>query len=326
MAKTVLSGNRPTGKLHLGHLHGALSNWIKLQDKYDCYFFVADWHALTTAYTDVSHLQEDIYDMVVDWLAAGLNPEKCVIYRQSDISQVAELSLYFSMITPLGWLERSPSYKEMVEELGTDISTHGFLGYPVLQAADILIVHGELVPVGEDQQAHVELAREIARRFNHLYGKCLKEPQTVLTKVKRLPGIDGRKMSKSYGNAIYLSDSPQDIKKKVRMMITDPARIRRTDPGHPEVCLVYGLHQLYSGKDLKDIEDKCRAGKRGCTECKDILAKRITEALADFRLRREEIREKKGLVEKVLEEGAKKARSVAEVTLREVRKRINIEK
>lgn len=327
MRKRVLSGNRPTGKLHIGHYHGALKNWIELQDEYDCFFFVADWHALTTTYDDVSKLKDDTKEMVIDWLAVGLDPLKCVLYRQSDIPEVAELSLYFSMITPLSWLERCPTYKEQLQELKQkEIATHGFIGYPVLQAADILIVHADFVPVGEDQLPHLELSREIARRFNYLYGNYFVEPQALLTEVKRLPGIDGRKMSKSYGNAIYLSDPPSVIKKKVRMMITDPQRVRRKDPGHPKVCTVFALHEVYSSDILGDIEVQCREATRGCTECKDILAERISDSLKEFRARRAQLEKEPGLVRQVLEQGSHKARPIARATLREVRQRLNIER
>lgn len=326
MRKRVLSGNRPTGKLHIGHYHGALKNWVKLQDEYDCFFFVADWHALTTNYDNVSTLKNDIQEMVIDWLALGLDPQRSVIYKQSNLSEVAELNLYLSMITPLGWLERCPTYKEQLQELKEkDIATHGFLGYPVLQAADILIVHGDFVPVGEDQLAHLELTREIARRFNYLYGDYFREPQALLTEVRRLPGIDGRKMSKSYGNAIFLSDSPEEIKKKVRQMITDPQRVRRTDKGYPEVCTVFALHKAYSWDILKDIETQCREASRGCTECKGILAERISESLVDFRKKRAELVKNPEIVSQILKEGADKVKPIASKTLNEVRKRMNVE-
>lgn len=326
MKKRVLSGNRPTGKLHIGHFHGALKNWIKLQDEYDCFFFVADWHALTTNYDNVVALKSDIQEMVIDWLALGLDPQKSVIYKQSDIPEVAELSLYLSMITPLGWLERCPTYKEQLQELKEkDIATHGFLGYPVLQAADILIVHSDFVPVGEDQLPHLELSREIARRFNYLYGDCFSEPQALLTEVKRLPGIDGRKMSKSYGNAIFLSDSPDEIRNKVRMMITDPQRIKLTDKGHPEVCTVFAVHKAYSQDVLEEIEAQCRGATRGCTECKGILAEKIAESLTGFREKRAKLVKETEIVQEVLKNGANQARPIAQDALHEVRKRMNIE-
>jgi len=323
--KRVVSGNRPTGKLHIGHYHGALKNWIELQDKYDCFFFVADWHALTTKYDETKNLRKDVEEMVIDWISAGLNPSKCTIYRQSDVPEVAELSLYFSMITPISWLERCPTYKEMINEINhKDISTHGFLGYPILQVADIVLYHGELVPVGEDQLPHLELGREIVRRFNHFYGQYFPEPQAILSQAKRVPGIDGRKMSKSYGNAINLSDSPEEILKKVQMMITDPARIKRTDLGHPDVCLVHGLHKIYSD-DVDKITEGCKAGEIGCVECKKLLAERINESLADFRKRRAELEGDSDKVWDILREGAKKVRPIAQETLNEVRKRVKID-
>jgi len=323
--KRVVSGNRPTGKLHIGHYHGALKNWIELQDKYDCFFFVADWHALTTKYDETKNLRKDVEEMVIDWIAAGLNPSKCTIYRQSDVPEVAELNLYFSMITPISWLERCPTYKEMINEINyKDISTHGFLGYPILQVADIVLYHGELVPVGEDQLPHLELGREIVRRFNHFYGQYFSEPQAILSQAKRVPGIDGRKMSKSYGNAINLSDSPEEILKKVQMMITDPARIKRTDLGHPDVCLVHGLHKIYSD-DVDKITEGCKAGEIGCVECKKLLAERINESLADFRKRRAELEGDSDKVWDILREGAKKVKPIAQETLNEVRKRVRID-
>lgn len=325
MKKRVVSGNRPTGKLHIGHYHGALKNWIELQDKYDCFFFVADWHALTTKYDETKNLRKDVEEMVIDWISAGLNPSKCTIYRQSDVPEVAELSLYFSMITPISWLERCPTYKEMINEINyKDISTHGFLGYPILQVADIVLYHGELVPVGEDQLPHLELGREIVRRFNHFYGQYFPEPQAILSPAKRVLGTDGRKMSKSYGNAINLSDSPEEILKKVQMMITDPARIKRTDLGHPDVCLVHGLHKIYSD-DVDKITEGCKAGEIGCVECKKLLAERINESLADFRKRRVELEGDSDKVWDILREGAKKVKPIAQETLNEVRKRVKID-
>ncbi len=324
MSKRVLSGNRPTGRLHIGHYHGALKNWIKLQDEYDCFFFVADWHALTTKYDETESLKEDTIDMVIDWLAMGLDPKKCTIYKQSDLPEVSELALYLSMITPISWLERCPTFKEMTEEISyKDIATHGFLGYPVLQTSDIIICGGEIVPVGEDQLPHLELAREIVRRFNHIYGEVFAEPKALLTEAKRVLGTDGRKMSKSYGNDIKLSDSPQMIKSKVVAMITDPARIRRDDPGHPEVCLVFGLHKVYSD-DVDDIEAKCKAGERGCVECKAMLAERIADSLSGFREARKELEKDTAFVEEILREGAASAGSIAKKTILDVRKAIKI--
>jgi len=323
--KRVLTGYRPTGRLHLGHMVGNLQNMLDLQSKYECHFFVADWHALTTDYADTSKLVDFSYEMVLDWLAFGLDPEKSVIYRQSDVPEVAELALYLGMLTPLAWLERNPTYKEQLVELkNKEITTYGFLGYPVLQAADILIVHGELVPVGEDQLPHLELSREIARRFNYLYGDYLTEPQALLSKGKRMPGTDGRKMSKSYNNAIFLTDEPDVIYKKVQKMVTDPARVRRSDPGHPEVCSVFAVHGIFSALELDRIETECREGVMGCTDCKKYLAVSISEALADFRGRRLELSERPELAEEVLQDGAGRARRIAAETMKEVRARMNI--
>ena len=261
---TILSGMRPTGALHLGNYFGALENWVKLQDEYECYFFVADWHALTTGYEDTSQIKNNINDLVIDWLSAGLDPEKCVIFLQSSIKEHAELHLLFSMTTPLSWLLRCPTYKDQINQLkDKNITTYGFLGYPCLQAADILIYKAGFVPVGEDQLPHLELTREIARRFNYLFGEVFPEPQAILTKAKVLPGTDGRKMSKSYGNTIALSDSPDTIRKKVSSMITDPARIRKDDPGHPEVCTVFSFHKVFNENEVPEIEQHCRGGKIG---------------------------------------------------------------
>lgn len=324
--KRLLTGYRPTGRMHLGHYEGNLKNMLKALDEYDCYFFIADWHALTTKYKDTTALHNDIHEMVIDWVAMGLDPERCLIYRQSDIPEIAELHLYLSMITPLGWLERNTTYKDQLRELGARlVATYGFLGYPVLQAADILIMHADLVPVGEDQLPHLELTREIARRFNQYYGKFLNEPQAVLSATPKVPGLDGRKMSKSYDNAIYLSDEPEVIRKKVRMMITDPARLRATDPGHPEVCSVFASQGIFSTDEVKDIEKLCRAGQIGCTACKDKLAERIIDTLSVYREKRKELAATKGFGEEVLAAGLAKARPEAQKTLHEVRHRMNIE-
>lgn len=325
--KRVLTGYRPTGRLHLGHWHGNLMNMLQLQEKYDeCFFFVADWHALTTEYADTEPLKEYISEMILDWVATGLDPEKSHIYRQSDLPEIAELTLMFGMITPLGWLERCPTYKEQLQQLESkDINTFGFLGYPVLQAADILIMHADFVPVGEDQLPHLELTREIARRFNFLYGDYFPEPQAILSKVKRLPGTDGRKMSKSYGNAIYLTDSPDEIREKVRLMVTDPERIYLKDPGHPEVCTVFAFHEVYSASQIREVEDKCRNSKWGCTDCKLDLAGKIIDSLADFQVKRSELAKQPGFAEKVLKEGASRVKPIAEATLDEVRRRMHID-
>jgi len=322
----LLTGYRPTGKLHIGHYVGNMQNMIRMQEEHECFFFIADWHALTTKYKDPHALKEDIREMVIGWIALGLDPKKCIIYRQSDLPAIAELHLYLSMVTPMGWLERNPTYKEQLKELGAKlVYTYGFIGYPVLQAADILIMHADMVPVGEDQLPHLELTREIARRFNNYYDDYMKEPEAILSETPRVLGTDGRKMSKSYGNAIYLSDSPEEIKKKVRKMITDPARMRAHDPGHPEVCSVFALHQQFSMEMVADIDKQCREGTRTCTDCKDMLAQRLADKFNDFRESREEYLKIPGFVEDILEGGLHHARPVAEETLHEVRRRMNIE-
>ena len=327
MAKRVVSGQRPTGRLHLGHYFGTLQKWVSLQADYDCLFFVADWHALTTKYDDVGEIANDTREMVIDWLAVGLDPKKCFMYKQSEIPEVAELYLYLSMITPISWLERNPTYKEVVQELtGKDISTSGFLSYPILQTADIILPRGEVVPVGEDQLPHLELGREIVRRFNFLYGDYFAEPQSMLSPVKRLLGIDGRKMSKSYNNSIYLSDEPDTIRTKVNLMITDPARIKKTDPGSPDVCMVvYPMHQVYTpSEELQQIEVKCREAAWGCMACKRELADRIVESLEGFREKRAEIVSAPGIVDEVLREGLHQVRPICRATIKDVREKLNI--
>jgi tryptophanyl-tRNA synthetase len=322
----IVSGYRPTGRLHLGHLHGNLARMIELQDEAECFFFVADWHALTTDYQDPSMLRTYTDEMVLDWLAAGLDPEKAVIYLQSDLHEVAEFQLYLSMITPLGWLERVPSFKEQLEQLqGREISTHGFLGYPVLQAADIAIVLGERVPVGEDQLPHLELAREIVRRFNNLYGDTLKEPEAVLSKYPRIPGTDGRKMSKSYNNYISLADSPEEIHHKVMLMITDPARRTRKDTGDPEKSSVYQLHKIYSPDKLDEIAENCRTAGWGCVDCKKLLADRLIAGLEPFRERRRELEAQPHLARDVLADGHRRVEPIAAGVLQEVRLKMSID-
>ncbi|WP_287152754.1 tryptophan--tRNA ligase [Candidatus Solincola tengchongensis] len=322
----ILTGYRPTGKLHLGHLHGNLLRMIELQEEAECFFFIADWHALTTDYQDPSRLRAFTEEMVLDWLAAGIDPQKAAIYRQSDLPEVAEFQLYLSMITPLGWLERVPSFKEQQEQLkGREIATHGFLGYPVLQAADILIVRAEGVPVGEDQLPHLELTREIVRRFNYLYGETFAEPQSLLSTAPRIPGTDGRKMSKSYGNQISLSDPPEEIRAKVMSMITDPDRRTRRDPGDPEKCSVFELHKLYTGDRLEEIAGNCRTAGWGCVECKEVLAERVSDSLQPFREKRKELENRPGVAWEVLEGGLRKARPIAREVLAEVRRRMGID-
>lgn len=298
---------------------------LDLQSKYECYFFVADWHALTTDYADTSGLIDYSCEMVLDWLAFGLDPEKSTIYRQSDVPEVAELALYLGMLTPLAWLERNPTYKEQLAEIKKkEITTYGFLGYPVLQAADILIVSGQLVPVGEDQLPHLELSREIARRFNYLYGACLTEPQALLSKGKRMPGTDGRKMSKSYDNAIFLTDEPDEISKKVRKMITDPARVKRDDPGHPEICSVFTMHGVFTPNETSRISGECKEATIGCTDCKKLLAASVADALEGFRSRRRELADRPELAEEVLQAGASRVHRIAGETMKEVRARMKL--
>ena len=325
--KRVLSGMRPTGKLHLGNYMGALHNWVGMQDQYECYFFIADYHALTTDYADPSGVRQNTLEVGTDFLAAGLDPEKSALFIQSHVVQHAELHLLLSMITSLGWLERVPSYKEQQENItGKDLTTYGFLGYPLLQSADILVYQPELVPVGQDQAAHVELAREIARRFNLYYSEgtsnrdVLPEPQALLTPSPKLPGTDGRKMSKSYGNTILLSDPEEQIRRKLKTMVTDPARIRRSDPGNPDVCPVGDLHKVFSSAEtLAKVYHGCTTAGIGCIECKGWAADSIVHALQPIQERRKPYQEKPELVWEILEDGGAKARKRAEQTMVEVR-------
>lgn len=327
MAKDIImSGMRPTGKLHLGNYFGALENWVKLQNDYKSFHAIVDWHALTTAYEDTSELQQNIMEVALDWLSAGLDPDKCIVYVQSEIKEIAELFLLLSMITPVSWLERCPTYKDQLKQLeGKNIANYGFLGYPCLMATDILVFKAKYVPVGEDQIPHLELSREIARRFNYLYGDTFPEPEALLTEAKVLPGLDGRKMSKSYENAIYLSDSPEEIQKKVGSMITDPQRIRKNDPGNPEVCSAYALHKVFTElADLRETEEKCRGGAIGCVACKKMLADNLSNFLEPIRNKREMLAASPDTVMDILNEGAKKARESAAITLEEVREKMNL--
>jgi tryptophanyl-tRNA synthetase len=370
--KRVLSGMRPTGKLHLGNYVGALQNWVGMQEKYECFFEVADWHALTTDYADTSQVKESSIEAVTDWLAAGLDPEKSVIFIQSHVPAHAELHLLFSMITPLGWLERVPSYKEQQENIkGKDLTTYGFLGYPCLQAADILLYKADVVPVGEDQVAHVELTREIARRFNFFYPKngyapaeklsreeesravvdmdrqladeslthrhestfakpardddrsskfVFPEPKSLLTPAAKLPGTDGRKMSKSYGNTILLTDPEPVVRQKLKTMVTDPARVRRTDPGNPDVCPVGDLHKIFSDAGtMAKVNEGCRSAGIGCIECKGWAADGIVKLLNPMQERRKKYEENPRLAWDILEAGTARARRAAGETMDEVR-------
>lgn len=326
--KTVLSGMRPTGRLHLGHL-SVLENWVKLQEQHQCYFMVANWHALTTAFDDPDHLSVSIKEMVLDWLMVGLDPEKSTIFVQSQVKEHAELHLLFSLITPLSWLERCPTYKDQIQqfrEQGKDISTYGFLGYPLLQAADILIYKANLVPVGEDQLPHLELCREVVRRFNHLYQvKLFSEPQAYLAGVALVPGIDGQKMSKSYNNEIPLAVSPKELEKKVRMMVTDPARIHPKDPGHPEVCTVYNFHRLFNQEEVEELDRVCRQGKIGCVSCKKRIAQVLEKFLSPYWERRCELERNLNFVWDVLAQGSDQARLKARQTMNEVRVTMGLE-
>ncbi|SEQ21131.1 tryptophanyl-tRNA synthetase [Ectothiorhodospira magna] len=392
----VLSGMRPTGRLHLGHYHGVLKNWVELQHSYECLFFVADWHALTTHYEDPGILGDSVWDMVVDWLAAGVSPGSARIFIQSRVPEHAELHLLLSMITPLGWLERVPTYKDQQEKLKEkDLATYGFLGYPLLQSADILIYKAGLVPVGEDQVAHLEITREVARRFNHLYGRepgfeekaeaaankmgkknarmyrdlrrryqeqgedealdvarallesqqnislgdrerlfgylegsgriILPEPHPMLTKASKMPGLDGQKMSKSYGNTISLRDEPAEVEKKVRTMPTDPARVRRTDPGNPDKCPVWSLHQIYTGEDVHQwVQEGCRHAGIGCLECKQPVVDAVLDELRPMQARAREYEADPNLVRSVVAEGCEAARDIARDTLDEVRRSMGL--
>ena len=325
--KRVLSGMRPTGRLHLGHLFGALDNWKKLQEEYDCFFFIADWHALTTDYADPSQIKTYTIEVVLDWLAAGLDPKKATFFVQSRLPEHAELHLLFSMFTPLAWLERVPTYKEQREQItDKDLGTYGFLGYPLLQAADILIYKAYYVPVGVDQVPHVELTREVARRFNFLYKPVLVEPDALLTEFPKIPGTDGRKMSKSYDNAIFLSDSPEEITAKIKPMVTDPARKRRSDPGNPEVCPVYDLHKVFTPKAEREsyIVPGCTTAGIGCLDCKGVLLKHMLPVLAPISKRRAELARDPATVLDILEDGTARAKKVASETLAEAKAAMQI--
>jgi tryptophanyl-tRNA synthetase len=323
--KRVLSGMRSTGKLHLGNYVGALENWVKMQDEHECFFCIADLHALTTDYADTSQVKQNSLEVLLDWLAAGLDPKRCTMFIQSHVHQHAELHLLLSMITPLGWLERVPTYKEQQENItGRDLSTYGFLGYPVLMSSDILLYKGDFVPVGEDQAAHVELTREIARRFNNFYcgnGKpVFPEPKTELTRTPKLPGTDGRKMSKSYGNTILLTDPEPVVRQKLKTMVTDPARVRRTDPGNPDVCPVGDLHKIFSDKaTIAKVDAGCRSAGIGCIECKGWAADALVQILNPMQQRRKKYEENPRLAWDILEAGANHARDVASATMKEVR-------
>lgn len=316
----ILSGMRPTGKLHLGHLVGALENWVRLQDEYESFYMVADWHVLTTSYQETGNVKQDTLEMVVDWISAGIDPEKAVLFVQSKVKEHAELHLLFSMLVTTARLERNPTVKEVVRDLnlGSNIS-YGLLGYPVLQAADILMYRADVVPVGEDQVSHVELTREIARRFNSLYGQVFPEPQAKLTVFARLPGLNGKRMSKSVGNTIELGDGPEEILRKVKTAVTDPEKIRRGDPGHPEVCTVFTYHERFNSDEKEQIERDCGSGALGCVVCKENAAKKLADSLAPIREKREELMSKPSVIEGIIEDGTNRARAVAQETMESVR-------
>jgi len=324
--KRILSGMRPTGPLHLGNFHGALDNWISMQDQYDCFFFIADWHALTSDYENPGNISRFVQEMMIDWLSAGLSPDKCTLFVQSNVVEHAELFLLLSMITPVPWLERNPTYKDQIIQLeNKDLSTFGFLGYPVLQAADIIMYKANGVPVGVDQVPHIEITREIARRFNYLYGNVFPEPEAVLTQTSKILGLDRRKMSKSYNNAIYLSDLPEDIRSRVSTMITDPNRARRKDPGNPEICNVFEFHKLYSPQTtVTEIDSQCRSAEIGCVECKKIMAENLITALAPIQERRRYFQDRPEMVQEIIVSGNQKAKDVARQTMQEVRSAIRI--
>jgi len=321
MTKRIYSGMRPTGKLHLGHLLGALKNWAALQKDYQCIFGIADWHALMSEYENSSPLRDYGIDMAIDWMACGIDPEKSIIYVQSDVHEHLELQMFLSCLTPLGWLERNPTYKEQLREITSrDLQTYAFLGYPVLQAADILLYKADAVPIGEDQLPHLELCREIARRFNSIYKKeVFSDCRAILTQTPRLLGTDNRKMSKSYGNTINLSDSPKTVETQVVSMITDPKRIRKTDPGHPQECNVYSYYQVFAVQEAPEAHRWCTGALKGCVDCKKNLSKHINQELAPIREKRMELEKDKDRVKDILKEGAKKARVIAEKTMEQVR-------
>jgi tryptophanyl-tRNA synthetase len=321
MEKRVFSAMRPTGKLHLGHLVGALHNWIEFQNRYPCIFCIVDWHALMGEYEQSQSITQNILDMAIDWIACGIDPERSLLFVQSHVPEHLELHMILSCITPLGWLERNPTYKEQLREIKTrDLQTYGFLGYPVLQAADILLYKANAVPIGEDQLAHLELTREIARRFNFLYKtELFADCEAILTKTPRLLGIDGRKMSKSYQNAISLSESPESLKQKVGQMFTDPKRIRLKDPGHPEECNVYSYYQVFAPQQSSEAFQWCTQAAKGCTECKQILARSIEEVIAPIREKREILAQKPQRIKDILHEGSRKAQTIAKATMAEIK-------
>jgi len=317
--KRILSGMQPTGQLHLGNFEGALRTWVKLQDEYDSFFMIADWHSLTTLYETPDTIRENTRQVAIDFLAAGLDPEKCAIFIQSDVKEHAELHLMLSMITPVPWLERVPTYKDKIDNLQMESASYGLLGYPVLMASDILVYKANVVPVGKDQLPHLELTREICRRFNYIYGNIFPEPEAKMTQYPVMPGTDGRKMSKSYDNAIYMKDTAEETQQKIRTMFTDPLKIYKKDPGHPETCPVFALHNVYSRSETEEISAICKSGELGCVDCKKRLTANLNEALAPIRERRVQLEENPKELVDILAAGADKARAVTSATMAEVR-------
>jgi len=324
--KRILSGMQPSGKLHLGNYFGALKNWVSLQDEFECFFFIADWHALSSLYEGPGRIKDFSFEVAVDWLSAGLDPEKSTMFLQSDIPEHAELHLILSMIVPVPWLERNPTYKEKQDEVkNIDMSSYGFLGYPVLQTADIVLYKADYVPVGIDQAPHLELSREIVRRFNKLYKKVFIEPGAKISDIPKLNGLDGRKMSKTYNNAIFLSDSEKEVGKKVQSMLTDPARARRDDPGDPDVCNLYPFHKIYSPKAMQDeIDADCRTAKIGCGDCKKMLAQTMVEGMKPIMEKRQEFLARPDAVREILREGTLKAQVVAKSTLEQAKQAMKL--
>jgi len=321
--KRILSGMRPTGPLHLGHMVGALQNWVRLQEEYNCFYMVADWHALMSEYEDPSAIKGNIISCVADWISCGLDPDKATIFLQSDVQAHLDLYMALSCLTPLSWLERCPTYKEQLREMKTrDLTTYAFLGYPVLQAADILVYKANAVPVGVDQSAHLELTREIVRRFNHIYGKVFPEPETLLTESPKLLGLDSKKMSKSYGNYIALSDPPDTIRKKVNTMFTDPKRIYRTDKGHPDKCNIHAYYKVFAPEKVDSVASDCKNAKVGCTDCKRHLSDILIDRLKPIQEKRRELLADKQRIFDILQKGALKAIEVTSRTMEEVRSKI----
>jgi len=323
--KRILSGMRPTGRLHLGHLFGAIKNWAALQDEYECFFFVADWHALSTRYMHTENIKQDIFEVVTDYISGGVDPDRCTFYIQSHVPEIAELELLLSMIVPVSWVERCPTYKDQVNELGPDVATYGFLGYPVLMSTDILCVKGDLVPVGRDQIPHLEITREIVRRFNRLYGEVFPEPHPKLTEFALVPGTDGRKMSKSYNNSILMSDDLDTIWKKLKKTVTDPEKIYKGDPGHPDICNVFYYHKLFNSQErLAEIESTCKSGELGCADCKKELLECMKVKMQPIWDKRKQLEENPQIVKDLLDKGSESARVIIKKTLSEVKKAMKL--